>query len=611
MAEVKHFDYERFFEFSDDLFCVANSKGYFLRVNEAFSNSLGYSEEHLLARSFLDFVHPADIERTQDELKSVDQGVASMGFVNRYRHARGHYLTFIWHSQIDPEDGLIYAIARDVSDEINRRNKLEQIEQALSEESIIAVTDRRGIITEVNENFCKISGFSREELVGRSHRVVNSGTHPKSFFVDMWTTISKGKIWSGVIENRKKNGGEYTVQTIIIPLIDHEQRVSSYLAIRQDITGNIRTATDLAKTLDILNETSSIAKVGGWELEVATGELTWTDETFRILEVEKKSGQKPTLPEGLQLFTEEGQVIIEQAVQRAIEFGEPYGLEVEAQTARGNTLWVYTSGKPNYEKGQVVSLSGTIQDIDVRKQAEISYGLERQKAIQSAKLASLGELAASMAHEINNPLGIISGYAELMQKTAAGDEQTTSRLGVVLKSCKRISHIVGNLKKFSREDSEHQRDELVLSNIVREAIFLARPRLKRELVSLDFEENTHAKIVCNEIEVEQIVLNLINNSIDALESLPDKWIKLSISVEQDTVEFRIVDSGRGIPVDLQSRIFSPFYTSKKPGEGTGLGLSIVDGILEAHDSSIEYDQTRENTSFLVKFPKAGRESDDN
>ncbi len=606
MIETEHLSYQRFFEYSNDLLCVANADGYFLQVNAAFSSALGYPREQLLATTFLDRVHPADVDNTLGELEKLRNGVATLGFVNRYRHLDGHYVTLSWNSHLDPDSGLIYAIARDITEDINQRNRLEQIERALSEESIILITDPQGTILDVNENTCDTSGFAREELIGRSYVDVNSGIHPESFFAEMWETISTGRIWSGVIKNKRKNGDDYFVQAIIAPLIDHEGEVVNHLGICHDISSNIKTAADLERTLAILNETSSIAKVGGWELDVATGELTWTDETFRILEVEKKASQKPTLPEGLQLFTEEGQLIIERAVQRAIEFGEPYALEVEAQTARGKILWVYTNGKPNYEQGEVVSLSGTIQDIDVRKKAEISYNLERQKAIQSAKLASLGELAASMAHEINNPLGIISGYTELMQKAAGENEKLSSQLAVVLKSCTRISHIVGNLKKFSREDSENQRAELVLGNIVCEAMFLVRPRIKRELVQVEFEENFTDTIICNEIEIEQVILNLINNSIDALKGAPDKWVKLSIAEGEKTLDLRVVDSGAGVPLELQNQIFSPFYTSKKPGEGTGLGLSIIQGILSDHGSSIEYEQGAQNTTFLVKFPKVKR-----
>ncbi len=186
----------------------------------------------------------------------------------------------------------------------------------------------------------------------------------------MWKTISSRNVWSDVLKNRKKNGQFYYAQTLITPISDPEGNICTFKAIRQDITDSIRQKTELVRTFDILNETSSIAKVGGWELEVETGELTWTDETFGILEVGKIDDQKPMLPEGIDLFIPEHQAVIETAVSWAIEFGEAYSLELQAQTAKENVLWLYTSGRANYQDGKVISLSCTIQDIDDRKQTE-------------------------------------------------------------------------------------------------------------------------------------------------------------------------------------------------------------------------------------------------
>jgi C4-dicarboxylate-specific signal transduction histidine kinase len=105
----------------------------------------------------------------------------------------------------------------------------------------------------------------------------------------------------------------------------------------------------------------------------------------------------------------------EKAVQRAIEFGERYDLEVQAQTPAGNVLWVATNGKAISENGKIVSISGTIQDINLRKTSELKYELEHIKSIQNAKMASQGELSAGIAHEINNPLAIIEGTTHLLK----------------------------------------------------------------------------------------------------------------------------------------------------------------------------------------------------
>lgn len=494
------------------MLCVASTEGYFQLVNPSFNRILGYKDDFLLSKSFLEFVHPDDVEKTVQELSNLALGKDAYDFENRYRHADGHYLTITWRSVLDVESGLIYAIARNVSEQVKIKERLLQIEKALYQQTIWAQTDARGVLIEVNNKFCEVSGYSRDELIGKTHKVVNSCTHPPEFFKEMWKTISSGNVWEGVITNRKKSGSLYYVQSILIPIFDHNVRISNYIAIRQDITERINNEAALLKAVDTLNETGSAAKIGGWELDIATGELIWTDETYKILEVEKKVDGRPILPEGLQLFTSDCQAIMEEAVNRAIEFGESYSLEVKALTAKGNVKWVYTNGRAKRNKeGKIVALSGTIQDIDDRKRTELGYNLERQKAIQNAKLASLGELSASVAHEINNPLGIISGNAELIQMsgTSTPEDKLAHRVDTILKSCDRVSHIVQTLKKFTTSSSGRRKENLVLASIVEEAVSLTKPRAKQALIKFKMNITSNAEVFCNEIEIEQ-VLSLIH-----------------------------------------------------------------------------------------------------
>ena len=601
-------DYKTFFDMSLDICCIASQEGYFESLNDSVTAILGYSKDTLLSRPFYEFIHPEDVEKTVAEMEQLGQGQPTLHFENRYRHSNGSYLTISWSARQEASSGRIYAIGRDVTEQANTSNRLAQIEKGLKKETIFAQTDSGGFITDVNDKFCDISGYSPEELIGRTHRVINSGHHPKSFFREIWKTISSGQIWSGVIKNRKKNGDYYYVQTIIIPIHDHENRIINYLSIRQDITESIGTEAEKERILNILNETGKIAKVGGWELNVATEELTWTDETFRIFELEKKTGQKPRLPEGLKLYTPECQPIIEQAVSRAIEYGEPYSLELEAQTAKGNVLWVYTNGKPNYHNGKVITLSGTIQDIHARKMAEIKYERERRNNIRNAKLASLGELAASMAHEINNPLGIIAGNAELLKLRHELPAPVNDKIDIIMKSCDRISHIVKGLRRFSRTSENLEFSQCRLAPVILEALSLVSPRLKSERVSVTTELDDTLEVVCREIEIEQVILNLVNNAIDAIGDSQDRRIWVQLQRQNGSIELRVQDSGKGITPEDSDDIFMPFVTHKP--QGTGLGLAIVDGILKDHNATITLDENAARTCFIIRFPDPPERADE-
>jgi PAS domain S-box-containing protein len=594
--------FEKLFNLPLDLISIAGLDGYLKKINPSFSTVLGYSEAQLLATPFIDLIHPDDLKPTLQAIERLKQGHIVVNFENRYRHLNGSYRTLSWSSSYDQQKERIFSIARDITNERHYQHQLSQIHKVLNSETIVAMTDEKGNITEVNEQFCKISGYSRSELLGKNHRIINSGKHSRAFFKNMWDTISAGKIWSGEIENRAKNGEHYFVQTIITPIFDTQGEICNFLSIRFDITQHVRDKAMLHKTLEILSETGAKAKVGGWEMDVKSQKLSWTDETFNILGVEKNDSMQPNLSEGIELFTFPYKPVVEKAVMRAIEFGESYDIEVEALTPQGKTLWVHTTGKANYKHGKIVTLSGTIQDIDARKKAEKLLEFERVKNIRNAKLASLGELAAGVAHEINNPLAIIDGSVKLIPKFIEKPDKVKYYIQNIEKSCSRISRIVSSLKKFSRSNESHQFGEYRLKDIVKESILLTNTKANRHGTDISLVCESNAVIRCDEIEIEQVVINLINNAIDAVKNLPEKWVKLELKKDENHLLLKVKDSGLGIAPIHQERIFDPFYTTKKNGEGTGLGLSITKGILDEHKASISIEKNTLHTCFIVSFP---------
>jgi PAS domain S-box-containing protein len=228
---------------------------------------------------------------------------------------------------------------------------------------------------------------------------------------------------------------------------------------------------------------------------------------------------------------------------------------------------------------------------------------QQQKLLQASRMASLGEMSAGIAHEINNPLAIISGSVGLLSKYADNPEKLSSKIQAIQKSCERISRIVTGLKKFSRSNEKTTFQKHELNKILQEASMLTEAKSKRHSTPVTIDCKSHAHILCDDIEIEQVLVNLINNAIDAVKHTSEKWVNIELHDDAESVVLRITDSGHGIPEQLRNKIFEPFFSTKKVGEGTGLGLSITKGIIDEHQATIAIVADAPNTCFELRFQR--------
>jgi PAS domain S-box-containing protein len=169
---------------------------------------------------------------------------------------------------------------------------LQAYQAAINEAAIVSITDIRGNILYVNNEFIRVSKYSSEELIGQNHRIINSGYHPPAFFKKMWEIISKGKAWRGEIKNKAKDGTYYWVDTIITPVADEKNRIFQYLSVRNLITDQkeneeklIRFQQELIKREQQLIDAQQVAKTGSWHMNIAANTLEWSEETYRIFEI--------------------------------------------------------------------------------------------------------------------------------------------------------------------------------------------------------------------------------------------------------------------------------------------------------------------------------------
>jgi len=243
-----------------------------------------------------------------------------------------------------------------------------------------------------------------------------------------------------------------------------------------------------------------------------------------------------------------------------------------------------------------------IEDISERRRLEAQYREERIKAIKTSKLAVLGELAAGVAHEINNPLAIIEGYVQLLRQGEPSPELLAEALEKIGEASDRAAKIVRSLRKIAREDSRAAPQPVSLCAVIRDTLELYSRRFRTHGVELRRALEVDGEVCVRANELSQVLLNLLNNAYHAVEGDAQPWVELRTERRGSAIGIRVSDSGAGVPPALREKIFDPFFTTKEVGKGTGLGLSISQSIVTELGGSLAIDAEWPSCSFLVELP---------
>jgi PAS domain S-box-containing protein len=481
----------------------------------------------------------------------------------------------------------------------DRRNKL--IINALGASALVSYTDTNGIITEVNDQFCQISGYGKSELIGKTHRVLNSGKQSEIFFKEIWNTILARDTWVGNICNRSKSGSLFFLHMVITPITDANGNIKQFMSISFDVT-------EQKKIENQLLEAQIISKIGSWHYDFQTGKQNWSSEHYRIFEIPEPQESEILYKMYRDRIHPEDQPALDNFVSRAAEFGEDFTFDHRVYLDEGKRI-KYVQGIAKVTKdsnGNPIYISGTCQDRTQQYLLENSLQVERAKAIHSSKLASLGELSAGIAHEINNPLAIVSGSVQTLSRFRENEDKFNDKINVIQKACYRMEKIVTGLRKFSRTNEINDFKNQCLDRIVKESLVLTESRAKKEGISISTDLNITTPVYADEIEIEQVLVNLINNAIDAIKINSEKWIKIHGQETENSIVLKVIDSGHGISKEMEEKLFQPFFTTKPVGEGTGLGLSISKGILDQHNAQIFVNREHANTCFEIHFPKSNQ-----
>jgi signal transduction histidine kinase len=230
-----------------------------------------------------------------------------------------------------------------------------------------------------------------------------------------------------------------------------------------------------------------------------------------------------------------------------------------------------------------------------------------KQLMYSSKMAALGEMAAGVAHEINNPLTIIRGKTERIKRIIESDQPNLKDIEPEIEKIKttvsRIAKIINSLSTFSRSGEIDPFQLVKLQSIFADTIDLSSDKLKMNNVAFNISTIPDISIECKPSQIVQVLVNLLNNSCDAIIKSEVRWINVDVSIKESRfLEISITDSGLGIDPAIVDKIMLPFFTTKEIGKGTGLGLSISLGIIEAHQGNLYYVKDSSHTKFIIRIP---------
>lgn len=234
---------------------------------------------------------------------------------------------------------------------------------------------------------------------------------------------------------------------------------------------------------------------------------------------------------------------------------------------------------------------------------------QEAKAHYTAKLASLGEMAAGIAHEVNNPLSIIQGSANIVRRLVSQEPIDIENIKLLttkmIETSDRISKTIKSLKALSRNAENDPKTKVLINQVVAQSLDISEAKFKQNGVELKWDPHSpEFTVLARDTELLQVLINLLGNSLDAIKELNEKWVEIKLVKVEESIDILVIDSGKGIPLEIQKKILEPFFTTKDVNQGTGLGLSISKTIIKDFDGELTLVPEASNTTFRIRLPIA-------
>ena len=473
----------------------------------------------------------------------------------------------------------------------------------------IVITEKDGSIVWTNPAFTAETGYTAEEVVGKTPRILKSGQHDAAFYDDLWKTITAGEIWHGEITNRRKDGTLYMEEMSITPVSSDRGEITHFIAIKQNITRRKQSEEALRQAEEKYRGMFEDAVVGifrttpaGQLLSAnrALAQLCGYDSPKEMLDnVKDMARDVYSDPETREAFK---RLLAENGVVRNFEY--------QVRRRDGSTAWLLQNARVlKNETGEIVYYEGTMHDVTERKTLE-------EQLRQSQKMEAVGRLAGGVAHDFNNALGVIMGYGELLDLNLPADSPLHKNAKEIIKAGQRAASLTRQLLAFSRKQTIRP-VVLDLNSVVIDTEKMLQRLIGEDIDLTIVRESKLKNVKADRGQIAQILMNLAVNARDAMPGggkllietanaeLTEADARQDHSIQPgEFVLLCVTDTGCGIDPETLAHIFEPFFTTKAEGMGTGLGLSMVYGIVKQSNGHILVDsEVGKGATFRIYLPQ--------
>lgn len=607
---------QQFLDVAEVMFVALDSEGRITLVNRKGVLLLGYENEgELLGHDWFTKCLPPELTHDVRQV-FLDCMAGTIEGANYYENLvttkDGRQRLVAWHNVV-LRDGSgkpvgTLSAGEDISDRKEMEQELLKFRIGIEKSSeVVFLTDVDGKILYANPSFQQIYGYSPEEVIGKTPRVLKSGQMSSKTYEEFWKALLSKQVVTGELVNQTKHGALITVESSVSPILGEDGSIVGFLAIQRDISKRKATEKALRRSEASFRELIQHAVYGIYR---STPDGKFVSVNPALVQMLGYGSESELL--GVDL-TRDVYANPEQRERMLDRYGEKpriAGVDVEWKRKDGAIITVRLSGRsvPD-EAGRIQFYEMLVEDVTERRALE-------QQLRHAQKLEAIGQLTAGIAHDFNNILTTIIANADLALDAVPPEEsELRSDIGEISGAARRAAEMIKKLMAFGRR--EHlDMEPLDLGKLLGETASMLRRVLPENIRIEVATDGGDSLIQGNRGAIEQILLNLAGNARDAMSKGGE--FRLAIGRFSIDAEYRrthgwgkpgpyillaVSDTGTGMDARTRSRIFEPFFTTKGIGHGTGLGLAMVYGLVKQHGGFIDvYSEVGLGTTFNMYFP---------